>query len=148
MKVIQAASIASLEGYAEAEMPVPVPAPSEVRIRVAACGVGYVDSLVALGRYQVKPALPHVPGNEVSGWVDAVGAEMHDLASGDRMIAQVRSDFAQQAVAEAASVHHLPEGLPMEQTAGLRINYVTALHGLRDRARLAAGERLLMFGTA
>jgi NADPH2:quinone reductase len=148
MKAIQAASVASLEAYAEVEVPVPVPAPTEIRIRVAACGVGYVDALVALGRYQVKPPLPHVPGSEVSGWVDAVGAEVRGLAPGDRVIAQGRGGFAQQAIADAASVHRLPDGLRLEQAAGLRINYVTALHGLRDRARLAAGERLLVFGAA
>ena len=53
MKAIRAASVASLEEYAEVELPLPEPRPSEVRIKVAFCGVGYVDALMALGRYQV-----------------------------------------------------------------------------------------------
>jgi NADPH2:quinone reductase len=73
MKAIQAASLVSLEDYAEVDLPVPEPLPLQVRIKVAACGVGYVDALVALGRYQVKPPLPHIPGSEISGWIDAVG---------------------------------------------------------------------------
>ena len=148
MKAIRAASVASLEEYAEVELPLPEPRPSEVRIKVAFCGVGYVDALVALGRYQVKPPLPHVPGSEVSGWVDAVGAGVTGLAVGDRVMAQVRGGFAEQAIADAASVRRLPDRMRLEQAAGFGINYMTALHGLRDRARLAPGERLLVFGAA
>ena len=75
MKAIRAASVASLEEYTEVELALPEPAAGEVRIAVAACGVGYVDALVALGRYQVKPPLPHIPGNEITGRVDAVAAK-------------------------------------------------------------------------
>jgi NADPH2:quinone reductase len=148
MKAIQAASVASLDEYAEVELPIPEPAPSEVRIKVAACGVGYVDSLVALGRYQVKPPLPHVPGGEISGRVDAVGAGVSGLTVGDRVIASVRGGFAEYALADGASVKRLPDSMGFDQAAGFRINYVTALHGLRDRAHLAAGEKLLVLGAA
>ena len=44
MKAIRAASVASLEEYAEVELPLPQPAAGEVRIEVAACGVGYVKN--------------------------------------------------------------------------------------------------------
>jgi NADPH2:quinone reductase len=148
MKAIRASSLSSIDDYDEVEIAVPEPSPGEVRIRIAACGVGYVDALVALGRYQVKPPLPHIPGSEVSGWVDAVGAGVNCLAVGDRVLAQVRGGFAAQAIADAGTVKRLPPGMRFEQAAGFRINYVTALHGLRDRARLAAGERLLVFGAA
>lgn len=149
MKAIQAASVASLDEYAEVELPVPEPAAGQVRIEVAACGVGYVDALVALGRYQVKPPLPHIPGNEVAGRIDAVGGGVAGLAAGDRVMAQVRGGgFAQFAVADVNEVRRLPDGLRFDQAAGFRINYLTALHGLRDRARLAAGETLLVFGAA
>src|SRR6478752_2811418 len=98
MKAIRTNSLASLDDYAEVELAIPEPSVSEVRITVAACGVGYVDALVALGRYQVKPPLPHIPGGEVSGWVDAVGAGVSSLAVGDRVLAQVRGGFAEQAI--------------------------------------------------
>ncbi len=148
MKAIRTTSLASLDEYTEVELPIPEPSSSEVRIRVAACGVGYVDALVALGRYQVKPPLPHTPGGEISGCVDAVGAEVAGLAVGDRVIAQVRGGFAEQVIADVVSVQRIPDGMSLDQAAGFRINYVTALHGLRDRARLAAGERLLVIGAA
>jgi NADPH2:quinone reductase len=148
MKAIRTESLASLDDYREVEIAVPQPQASEVRIKVAACGVGYVDSLRALGRYQVKPPLPYIPGGEVSGWIDAVGAGVTGLAVGDRVMAQVSGGFAELAIADTASVKRLPPGMKLEQAAGFRINYVTALHGLRDRAHLAAGEKLLVFGAA
>ena len=148
MKAIQAASLASLEEYTVADLPIPEPSSSQVRIRIAACGVGYVDALVALGRYQVKPPLPHTPGGEVAGWIDAMGTDVEGPAVGDRVIAQVRGGFAEYAIAEARTVKRIPDRMRFEQAAGFRINYVTALHGLRDRARLAPGERLLVIGAA
>lgn len=74
MKAIQADDISSIDSYRVVDLDMPEPGPGEVRIRIAACGVGYVDALVSLGRYQVKPPLPHIPGSEASGWIDRVGS--------------------------------------------------------------------------
>lgn len=73
MKAAVAESLESLESYRLKEVDMPGAGPGQVLIRVMACGVGYVDSLVALGRYQVKPPVPHIPGQEVAGIVEAVG---------------------------------------------------------------------------
>lgn len=148
MRAIQAASLSSLEAYRVVEVPTPAPGPGEVRVRIAACGVGYVDALAALGRYQVKPPLPHVPGGEVAGWIDALGAGVAGLSVGDRVLAQVRGGFCEFAATAAPSVRRIPDRMRFDQAAGFRINYVTALHGLRDRARLQAGETLLVIGAA
>lgn len=148
MKIIQAHALDSLDDYAPGEAPLPGPAPGEVVVRVATCGIGYVDALVALGRYQVKPPLPHVPGMEVAGHVHAVGDGVAGLAVGDRVLAAVQGGFAEFAVASASAVFRIPPRLSFAQAAGFRINYLTALHGLRDRARLAPGERLLVMGAA
>ena len=148
MRAIIAETLESLDSYAEREAAVPEIGPGGVRIRVAACGVGYVDSLVALGRYQVKPPLPHVPGQEVAGVVDAVGAEVTGLAVGQRVVAMAARGFAELAAAPAALTWPIPDGLPFAEAASLPLNYLTALHGLADRGRLAAGETLLVLGAA
>jgi len=149
MRAIQAGDLDSIDSYRTVELADPEPREGEVRIRVAACGVGYVDALVALGRYQVKPPLPHVPGSEIAGVVEALGAGVSGLAVGDRVLAMSRGGgFAQLAVAPAAATARLPEAMGFPQAAGFRVNYLTALHGLRDRAGLKAGERLLVFGAA
>ena len=135
MKAIQTADLSSIDNYALVDQPAPQPGEGEVRIRVAACGVGFVDALVALGRYQVKPSLPHVPGAEIGGLVDALGPGVTGFAIGERVLAQVRGGFAEYAIAP-------------ERSVSFRVNYGTALHGLRDRAALKAGETLVVIGAA
>jgi NADPH2:quinone reductase len=148
MRLVQAASLDSIDDYRLIEGETPRPGPGEVVIRIAACGLGYVDALVALGRYQVKPPLPHTPGQEVGGVVEAVGEGVDHLAAGDRVMATVRGGFAELARTPAAAAVKIPDAMSFAQAAGFRINYITALHGLRDRAAIAAGERLLVFGAA
>ncbi len=148
MKAIQAQQLTSLEDYQQVELAKPAPGPGQVLIQVAACGIGYVDALVALGRYQVKPPLPHIPGSEIAGVVEALGDGVTGVRVGDRVMGVARGGFAQWVCAPAETVERLPDALSFEQAAGFRINYLTALHGLRDRARLAHGETLLVFGAA
>lgn len=73
MRQVEAASLDSISDYRMVDAPTPDPRPGTALLRIAACGVGYVDALVSLGRYQVKPELPHVPGQEVGAWVEALG---------------------------------------------------------------------------
>lgn len=148
MRIVQAERLGSFADYRVVDAPTPIPGAGEVLIKVAACGVGYADGLIALGRYQVKPPLPHVPGMEVAGWVEALGAGVGGLAPGDSVIAAVRGGFAEAVAVPAQAVVPIPPRMRFSQAAGFRVNYLTALHGLRDRARLAAGERLLAFGAA
>jgi NADPH:quinone reductase len=147
MKALQATQLTSIDDYVETTLPIPDPGPGQIRVRVAACGVGYVDSLVSLGRYQVKPPLPHIPGNEIAGYVDALGADVSGLALGDRIMAN-GPGFAEYALAAASSARCIPDAMSFEQAAGFRTNYLTAIHGLKDRACIAPGERLLVIGAA
>ena len=148
MRAIQADRIDSLADYAEVETAIPEPRAGQVRIRVAAIGVGYVDALVALGRYQVKPTPPHVPGSEISGEVEAVGEDVTGLSVGDRVLAMGSRGFADYALAPAAMTVPLPGSLTFEQGASLPLNYLTALHGLLGRGGTNAGERVLVLGAA
>ena len=148
MRQVEAASLGSIADYRMIDVPMPVPEPGTVLLRIAACGVGYVDALVSLGRYQVKPALPHVPGQEVGARVEALGAGVDGFVVGDRVMARVSGGFSEFAIAPAEAVLKIPERPGLEQAAGFRTNYITALHGLRDRARLVRGETLLVTGAA
>jgi NADPH2:quinone reductase len=148
MKAVQTADLSSIDNYAPVDLPAPQPGEGEIRIKVAACGVGFVDSLVALGRYQVKPPLPHVPGSEIGGLVDALGPGVTGFTRGERVLAQVRGGFAEYAIAAERAVSRIPDRMNMNQAAGFRVNYGTALHGLRDRAGLKAGETLVVIGAA
>ncbi|HWA59899.1 MAG TPA: NADPH:quinone oxidoreductase family protein [Caulobacteraceae bacterium] len=148
MRKVEARTLESIADYALVEAEVPQPGPGEVLVEVAACGVGYVDALVALGRYQVKPPLPHTPGQEAGGRVAALGPDVAGLAVGDRVMASVRGGFAEFALAPAAAVRKIPDRMSFAQAAGFNINYVTALHGLADRAALQAGETVVVLGAA
>ena len=148
MKVVAATNTASLADYAEADWPSPEPGPGQVRIKVAAVGIGYVDALVALGRYQVKPQLPHIPGSEIAGWIDAIGPGVADWAIDDPVVAMTMHGLAQQALAPASACRRLPAGVSFAAGAAFPLNYLTMLHGLADRGQLQHGETMLVFGAA
>lgn len=148
MRKVEATTLESIADYRIVEAEASEPGPGEVLVQVAACGVGYVDALVALGRYQVKPPLPHTPGSEVAGRVVKLGPDVAGLAIGDRVMANARGGFAEWAIAPAAGVRQIPDRMAFAEAAGFHINYVTALHGLKDRANLQAGETVLVLGAA
>ncbi len=149
MKLVQADKIDSVDDYRMIDAPIPSPAPDEVLVKVMLCGMGYVDALVALGGYQVKPAVPFTPGQEIAGIVEAVGAEVTDIKPGDRVMANsFGGGLAEYVVAKQVMVAVIPDAMTFAQAAGFRINYITALHALRDRAAIQPGERLLVFGAA
>ncbi|MFJ4453153.1 NADPH:quinone oxidoreductase family protein [Pseudomonas sp. NPDC089392] len=148
MKRVETNNLESIDHYRMVHAPDPVPAAGELLLRIASCGLGYVDALESLGRYQVKPPLPHVPGQEVSGWVEAVGEGVEGFAAGDRVITQIHGGLAELAVAPASMVTRIPANMDFAQAAGFKINYLTVLHGLRDRANLQAGDTLLVIGAA
>jgi NADPH2:quinone reductase len=85
MRKVVATSLDSIADYRIVETERPRPGSGEILLKVAACGVGYVDALVALGRYQVKPPLPHTPGQEVAGWVAEIGTDVAALKVGDTL---------------------------------------------------------------
>ena len=148
MRAVRAESLDSIDDYRLVEVESPQPGAGDVVIQVAACGVGYVDALVALGRYQVKPPLPHTPGQEVAGRIAGTGPGVKGFQVGDRVLASVRGGFADFAAASASAVRKIPDRMDFAQAAGFPINYVTALHALRDRASLQHGETVLVLGAA
>src|ERR1700760_3870511 len=72
------------------EAPDPTPAPGQVRIRVEASGVNFADIMGRMGLYPDLPPMPVVPGYEVSGRVDAIGAGVEADWLGRDVIALTR----------------------------------------------------------
>lgn len=130
-------------------LPRPQPAPGEVRIRVQACGISYVDLLLARGAYQVRPPPPFVPGSEYSGIVDEVGkgTDTH-LAPGDPVCGTRQGAWAEYICAPVGRVQALPPGIDPALAAVGSAPAYTALYGLRERGALKAGETLLVLGAA
>jgi NADPH2:quinone reductase len=128
-------------------LPRPACGAGEVRVRVQACGVSFVDLLLMEGAYQVRPALPFVPGSEFSGVVDAVAdADSAGLRVGDRVCGTRQGAWAEYLGLPAQALQRVDAHAPWHETAVLVAPYATALYALRHRARLAAGETLLVLG--
>jgi NADPH2:quinone reductase len=129
------------------EIPAPVPGPGDVVVKMRACGINFPDVLVIEDRYQVKPPRPFAPGGEIAGIVESVGADVHDLKPGDRVMAQPGyGGMAQRVCIKASACTRLPESMTFEHAATLIVTYGTVHYALTRRARLRAGETLLVLG--
>jgi NADPH2:quinone reductase len=132
-----------------AELPDPVPGPGQVVVRVEAAGLNYPDALMVEGRYQVRPPTPFVPGMELAGTVESLGAGVADLRPGDPVMATtVGGAFAERCAVAAERVVRRPPALEPALAAASLLTFGTTLHALEDRARLRAGETLLVLGAA
>lgn len=117
-----------------------------VVIEVAAAGVSFPDLLLTKGEYQMKPALPFVPGVEVAGRVRSAPGSS-GFKAGDRVMAfTMLGGFADVALAEPAFTLAIPSGLTVEAAAGFVMNYHTAHFALARRGRVRAGERVAVHG--
>ena len=127
----------------------PIPFENEVLIAVKACGVNYPDVLIIEDRYQFKPERPFAPGGEVAGVVEALGPGAKGLDVGQHVIAFCGwGGMAEKLVVPAARCIPIPDVMPFDEAAALILTYGTALHALKDRARLIAGETVLILGAA
>ncbi|HEY1293890.1 MAG TPA: NADP-dependent oxidoreductase [Chloroflexota bacterium] len=130
----------------------PLPAPDEVRIRVAATSFNPVDAGIRGGflRQAFPVALPHVPGIDVAGTIDALGDHVTDRGLGERVIGFL-SMLADGASAEyvLAPAHNLadaPTSIPLADAAALPVVGLTAWQALFEHAHLRAAQRLLVNG--
>jgi NADPH2:quinone reductase len=127
----------------------PEPAAGQVRVRNWAASLNFFDILQIQGKYQVKPPFPFTPGAEISGEIDAVGEGVTAWSVGDRVLGfPGGGGFAEKTVVDAAKVFRIPQGMDWAQAAALPIVYHTSYFALWDRARLRAGEWLLVHAGA
>jgi NADPH2:quinone reductase len=131
------------------EIDEPVPGPGEIRIRNRAVALNFFDILQVQGKYQVKPPFTFVPGAEVAGIVDSVGAGVDAFRVGDPVMAMPRGNgFAEATVVKAASAFRIPNGMSLEEGASMLVPHHTSYLGLVDRGRLRQNETLLVHAGA
>ncbi len=126
----------------------PSPKPDEVVLKVESCGLKFPDRLQIQGGYQVKPPLPFTPGGEMAGTVAAVGSDVSDIAVGDRILSMGMGGLAEFARAKATECFAIPDAMSFDQAACLLTNYGTTVFALENRAKLAAGETMLVTAAA
>ncbi|MEM9920557.1 MAG: NADPH:quinone oxidoreductase family protein [Bacteroidota bacterium] len=149
MKAIRCHSFGPPSALQLDELPDLTPGPKQVVIDVKACGVNFPDTLIIQGKYQFKPPLPFSPGSDVAGVVRAVGEDVKHLKVGDAVFGMlVFGGFAEQVVAPANSCFPMPPGMDFNVAASFMLAYGTSYHALKDRARLQAGETLVVLGAS
>jgi NADPH:quinone reductase-like Zn-dependent oxidoreductase len=149
MRVALVDELGGIDSVELREQPDPTPTTGQALVRVHGAGVGIWD--VGFVRGGVRGlALPFVPGFEVAGVVEAVG-DGADVQPGDRVYAglwPVGGGFAEYALASVDRLARMPDRVSFEEAAGLVIGGGTAYEGLVDRARLQAGETVLITAAA
>lgn len=154
------------------DVPIPDIGPNEVLVRVRACGVNRLDLRTREGQVGAPVKLPHIPGSEVAGDVARVGDQVVGIAEGQRVaiapylfcgrceycLAGEESlclrgnilgltdngGYAEYVAAPAANVVPLPEGVSYDDAAAVSLAALTTWHMLVERARLKAGEEVLV----
>jgi len=134
--------------YEDAE--VPVAGEGQVLVRVAGSAFNAADTGIRAGTLPFPVSLPHVPGYDVSGTVEAVGGGVTGWSAGDAVVAflpMVESGSAAQfIVAPAEALVAAPVAIDLVDAAALPSVALTAYQALFDDAGLTAGQRLLVVG--
>ncbi len=150
MKVVEIREYGAPQVLQLAERPAPVAAAGELLIRVSASGVNRPDVLQRTGNYPVPPGASDIPGLEVAGVIesgDAAAMARAGLKVGDRVCALVAGGgYAQYCVAPVGQCLPVPDGVSDIEAASLPETFFTVWSNVFDRARLQAGETLLVQG--
>ncbi len=129
--------------------PRPVPAPDEVLIKVSYAGVNRPDLLQRKGNYPVPPDASDLPGLEVSGHIEAVGAAVTQWQSGMAVCALCHGGgYAEYVCVDARHLLPVPEGLSLAEAACLPETFITVWGNLFMRGRLKEKEAVLIHGGA
>ncbi|MGI8720975.1 MAG: NADPH:quinone oxidoreductase family protein [Geodermatophilaceae bacterium] len=124
------------------DIEIPTPGEGQVVVRVRAAALNFPDLLMIAGKYQVRPPLPFIPGVELTGEI---------LETGQRVVGSPADGFgafAEYALMDTAALWPVPDGMPDDQAASLFLTYQTGHVGLHRRARLQAGEVVLVHAGA
>lgn len=152
------------------EVPIPAVGDDDVLVRIGACGVSYRDVVERNGTYRRDTSFPAILGLEISGTVVELGRDVMDLAIGDhvctkafiscgrchfcrsgrettcRRRAPVRGGYADYVALPQDAFVRVPEGIPFEVSCSLGPGAGVALNALRDTAKVAIGETVLVTG--
>jgi NADPH:quinone reductase-like Zn-dependent oxidoreductase len=157
MRAIQYRSYGGPEKLELVDLPKPAPKAGELLLRVHCASVNPVDWKLASGK--TRPVLwvnpPAVPGFDLAGVVEELGAGVSTFAKGDRVHARVTlragggcADYAVVPVADAAKI---PDPMSFSEAAALPLAGMTALQALRNSAGMpmrGATGRVLVVGAA
>jgi len=149
MRAVLVEQFSPVEALRIVDIPDPEIGSGQLLVEVKAAGLGFVDRLKIGGLYQTKDSLPFVPGMEFAGIVSRVSDAVSRFKVGDRVFGLARRGaLAEEIAVIADEVSLMPSRISFAQAAAIPVNYLTAIYGLKERANLSAGERLLVLGAA
>jgi NADPH2:quinone reductase len=147
MRAVVVREFGPIEAASLGELPKPVPKDNEVLVAVRATAANFVDLLMIGGNYQFLPERPFAPGKLPAGMVAAVGAAVTGLRPGDRVLTMAEyGGYGEFVAVPETHCYRLPDALSLVAAAAMSLAYDTAWFALRDRARLQAGETVLVLG--
>jgi NADPH2:quinone reductase len=149
MKAALCLSLDGPDAIAIEDIPEPTAGPGQVVVAVKAAALNFLDTLVVRGKYQQKPPLPFSPASEFAGVVDSIGEGVTHVKPGDRVFGFGTIGAAREKIATPAQVVvPIPDGVSDEIACGIAVTYGTGYYGLKDRARLKAGETVAVLGAS
>ncbi|MFK0235252.1 medium chain dehydrogenase/reductase family protein [Streptomyces vinaceus] len=127
--------------------PVPVPAAGQVVVAMEATGVSFAEQQMRRGRYYDQPPFPFVPGYDLVGRVLAVGEDVGSGLLGRRVAALTKTGgWASHIALDAADVVEVPDGVGAVAAETAVVNGITAWQMLHRKARVRAGQTVLVHG--
>ncbi|WP_431074685.1 NADP-dependent oxidoreductase [Microbacterium phyllosphaerae] len=150
MKVVRFHEVGGPEVLQYYEIDRPSPGAGQVRLRVAASAFSAADNGMRAGFLPIPLVLPHIPGYDVSGTVDALGDGVDGFAVGDAVIAflpmATDGGAAEYVIAPADALVAAPTSVPLSDAAAFPSVALTAHQALFDDGGLKAGQRVLIVG--
>ncbi len=126
---------------------VPTPGAGQVVIRMEATGISFAEQQMRRGRYYDQPPFPFVPGYDLVGTVLAAGPGVEPGLTGARVAALVKvGGWASHVLVDAADVVLVPAGVGAAEAETLVVNGITAWQMLHRKARVRAGQTVLVHG--
>lgn len=150
MRAVRFQKVGGPEVLEIVEVERPEPGAGQVRLRVAASAFNAADDGMRAGFLPIPVQLPHVPGYDVSGVVDAVGDGVEGLSVGTAVIGflpmEADGGAAEYVIAPADAVVPAPTTIPLADAAALPSVALTAWQALVDDGGLRSGQRVLIVG--
>ena len=147
MNAIQVQKPGGPEVLTLVDIPVPKPKPHEAVVKVSAAGVNFIDVYIREGRY--PSPLPFISGQEGSGIVSEIGADVKSFKPGDRVAyTGIPGSYAEYAAVPADRLVLLPPGITEHQAAAAMLQGMTAHYLVHDTYPLKKGETALIHAAA
>jgi len=144
MKAMRAHQFGGPEQIRLEDAPDPEPQAGQVLIRVRAAGINPADLVRLSGRLQPL-SLPYIPGTDVCGEIESVGAGVRHLKKGDRVFGRaLTGGYAENTCLATAEAIPLPANLSFDDGAAIPIPFYTAYHALHHKAAIKSGETVLV----